>query len=151
MPNVEVRWAAINDFSDVAELDRSSWRDNRNSEFIPDGEHVWRIWIEHAYVCVAIEEDNIVGATLSVPSTKSDIHFVHKIFITVEYRGLGVGKKLLNKLCRKYDENNITAYLTTDTNNQAMQRLAEVAGFSERELVRGYNRKDGDRWLYKRV
>lgn len=153
---MEVRWASIADFSAIASLDRESWKDNRNSEFIPDGEHVWRVWVEHAYVCVAIdknnlESDKIFGVALSFPSTKHNIHFVHKIFMAAEYRGLGVGKKLMSKICSKYDENNITAYLTTDTDNKAMQRLAEASGFSEKELVRGYYQKNEDRWLYKRI
>ena len=54
-------------------------------------------------------------------------------------------------MCGKYDANKITAHLTTDTNNKAIQRLAEVVGFSERELIKGYYRANEDRWLYKRV
>ncbi|MGI9227600.1 MAG: hypothetical protein ACR2PU_02295 [Gammaproteobacteria bacterium] len=55
MFEIEVRWASIKDFLEIAELDRVSWQHNRNWEFIPDGEHVWRHWVEHAYVCVATE------------------------------------------------------------------------------------------------
>jgi len=51
MSGGSVRWATIDDFAEIAELDREVWGANRNSEFIPDGEHVWRIWIDHAYVC----------------------------------------------------------------------------------------------------
>jgi hypothetical protein len=45
---------------------------------------------------------------------------VHKIIIAAECRESGMGKKLMNIICSKYDENEITAHLTTDTNNTAM-------------------------------
>ncbi len=64
---------------------------------------------------------------------------------------MGPVKKLMKKMCGKYDKNEITAHLTTDTNNKAMQHLAEVVGFSERELIKGYYRENEDRWLYKRA
>lgn len=151
MSEIVITWASVEDFLAIAELDRISWLDNRNSQFIPDGEHVWRHWVEHAYVCVARQDQKIVGVVLSFPSTVPNIHFVHKIFIAAECRGKGVGKKLMQLVCDKYDVNKITAQLTTDTNNKAMQHLAEVVGFSERELIKGYYRENEDRWLYKRA
>lgn len=150
MFEIKVSWASVKDFLEIAELDRVSWRHNRNSEFIPDGEHVWRHWVEHAYVCVAKQNKKIVGVALSFPSTTPNIHFVHKIFIAEECRGTGVGKKLMNKICNKYDENHIAAQLTTDTNNKAMQCLAEKMGFSEKELIKGYYRDNENRWVYTR-
>jgi len=150
MSEVLIRWASIDDFLAIAELDRVSWNHNRNSEFIPDGEHVWRHWVEHAYVCVAAENKKIIGAALSFPSTSPNIHFIHKILIAADYRGVGIGKKLMNKLCDKFDENRIAAHLTTDTNNNAMQCLAEKMGFSEKELINGYYRENEDRWFYTR-
>ncbi|MFK7815831.1 MAG: N-acetyltransferase family protein [Gammaproteobacteria bacterium] len=156
MTDIEVRWASTDDFYAIAKLDREVWQDNRNSDFIPDGEHVWRVWVEHAYVCVALdnnkmEGNEVVGVALSFPSTAPNIHFMHKLFIAAEYRGHGVGDRLMSVICGKYDENNITAHLTTDTDNDAMQQLAEGFGFSVKELVRGYYRKNEDRWLYKRA
>lgn len=147
MSEVVIKWASVEDFLAIAELDRVSWLDNRNSEFIPDGEHVWRHWVEHAYVCVAKQNQKIIGAALSFPSTAPNIHFVHKIFIAAECRGTGIGKKLMQLICAKYDDNKIIAQLTTDTNNKAMQRLADAMGFSERELIKGYYRENEDRWL----
>ena len=100
---------------------------------------------------MAKQDQKVVGVALSFPSTAPNIHFVHKIFIAAGCRGKGLGKKLMKEMCGKYDANKITAHLTTDTNNKAIQRLAEVVGFSERELIKGYYRANEDRWLYKRV
>jgi phosphinothricin acetyltransferase len=49
------------DFLEIAVLDRRSWRKNRNSKYIPDGEHAWRLWAEHALVCCARKDGKIVG------------------------------------------------------------------------------------------
>ncbi|QMU61572.1 MAG: GNAT family N-acetyltransferase [Gammaproteobacteria bacterium] len=151
MSDLVVSWAAINDFLEIAELDRISWLHNRNSEFIPDGEHVWRHWVEHGYVCVAKQNQEIAGVALSFASTRPKFHFLHKVFLAKSYTGQGVGRKLLKVLCEKYDENKISVQLTTDTNNMAMQCLAERMGFSEKELVKGYYRENEDRWVYTRV
>jgi len=151
MFNVEIRWASVKDFLEIAELDRVFWVHNRNSEFIPDGEHVWRHWVEHAYVCVAKQNQEIVGVALSFPSIQPKLHFLHKVFLANECAGQGIGKKMMKVMCEKYDEKGITAQLTTDTNNKAMQRLAEGGGFSERELIKSYYRENEDRWLYKRA
>lgn len=151
MSEVLLRWAKVEDFPAIALLDRASWSDNRNSEFIPDGEHVWRVWIEHAYVCVAVANQKIIGVALSFPSTQANVHFLHKIFLAKEYRRQGVGEKLLARMCVKYDECGITAQLTTDTNNTAMQCLAETLDFSEKELVKGYYRNNEDRLVITRV
>ena len=151
MSNIEVRWASIKDFLEIAELDRTSWKRNRNSEFIPDGEHVWRHWVEHAYVCVASQNQKIVGVALSFPSIQPKLHFLHKIFLINECVGQGLGKKMMKFMCEKFDENGISAQLTTDTNNKAMQRLAEASGFAEKEFIKGYYRVNEDRWVYTRA
>ena len=107
--------------------------------------------VEHAYVCVAKQNQKIIGVAISFASTQPKFHFLHKIFLAKDYTEHGVGKKLLNELCGKYDENGITAQLTTDTNNRAMQCLVESMGFSEKGLVTAYYRENEDRWIYTRV
>ena len=39
---MEITRAKAGEFLEIAALDREAWKQNRNSEFIPDGEHVWR-------------------------------------------------------------------------------------------------------------
>ena len=51
--DITIRKSKISDFLEISELDRQAWRDNRNSDFIPDGEHVWRLWVEYSTVFVA--------------------------------------------------------------------------------------------------
>lgn len=111
---------------------------------------MWCVWIEHAYVCVATKNRKIIGVALSFPSTLPNIHFVHKIFIANGYRSKGIGKKIMNMICNKFDENKYIAKLTTDTNNKTMQYLAESMQFSEKEIIKGYYRANEDRWIYTR-
>jgi hypothetical protein len=49
------------DFLSIAALDRTEWRQNRNSKFILGGGHVWRLWTEHALVfCAVINQNRLV-------------------------------------------------------------------------------------------
>ena len=59
--------ATAADFLDVAALDRVAWAQNDQSEFIPDGEHVWRVWCELALVYVARRSGRLLGAILAFP------------------------------------------------------------------------------------
>ena len=55
------------DFLSVAEIDRNAWKHSRNGESIPDGEHVWRLWVEHALVFVARQAEEVTGAVIAFP------------------------------------------------------------------------------------
>jgi phosphinothricin acetyltransferase len=59
--------AKISDFLYIAKLDREAWKQNRNPEFIPDGEHVWRVWVEHALVFCAKQNEKIIGGAVAFP------------------------------------------------------------------------------------
>ena len=50
--NYEISTAQTDDFLSVAALDRIAWPDI-NDTFIPDGEHIWRVWCDHATLLVA--------------------------------------------------------------------------------------------------
>lgn len=79
--------ATESDFLAIAELDREAWELNRNSQFIPDGEHAWRLWVEHALVFLAKEQGIVIGVTLAFPCM-SGKWCVHKVFVNHEKRGL---------------------------------------------------------------
>ncbi len=68
-----IRPAQLQDFLCIAELDRESWKDNAYSKYIPDGEHAWRLWVEHALVFCAEEELQIVGVILAFPSVNGAV------------------------------------------------------------------------------
>ena len=50
---ISIDRAEPSEFLAIAHLDRLVWRNYPQSEFIPDGEHVWRVWCEYANVLVA--------------------------------------------------------------------------------------------------
>ena len=41
------------DFVGIAELDSGAWAESAHPDRVPDGEHVWRIWVDDAFVFVA--------------------------------------------------------------------------------------------------
>ncbi|MBF0133869.1 MAG: GNAT family N-acetyltransferase [Magnetococcales bacterium] len=144
------RKAEIKDFLEISALDRNAWKENNNSEFIPDGEHAWRLWVEHALVyCATNDNEKIVGAILSFPSI-DNIHCVHKVFVNRTYRGKGVGSTLFGELLGKIDDIGVDCFLTVDPTNYSAIKLYEKWGFGDRKFVKGYYRGNEDRFVMTR-
>lgn len=146
---VKYEKATVSDFLAIAELDREAWKLNRNSEFIPDGEHVWRLWVEHALVFLAKEANVVIGAILSFPCI-SKKWCVHKVFVRQDKRGLGIGTKLFDELLKEIDKIGVDCFLTVDPINDSAIRLYEKWGFTEREFIKGYYRPNEDRLVLTR-
>lgn len=146
---MEIRRAAEKDFLPIAALDRVAWKDNRHSEFVPDGEHVWRIWVEHALVFCAEEGGLIVGAVLAFPCMDGS-YCLHKVFMAHEAQGKGVGSRLFEVVLAEIDQLNADIFLTVDPENERAIRLYERWGFSERRFVAGFYREHEDRLVLTR-
>lgn len=146
---VKYEKATVAEFLAIAELDREAWKLNRNSEFIPDGEHVWRLWVEHALVFLAKEANVIIGAILAFPCI-SKKWCVHKVFVRQDKRDLGIGTKLFDELLKEIDKIGVDCFLTVDPINDSAIRLYEKWGFTEREFVKGYYRPNEDRFVLTR-
>jgi len=138
------------DFLGIAALDRSAWRDGRHPERIPDGEHVWRVWVAGAYVYVARDGNQVVGAIVAFPTRQGTL-FVHKVMVDKAWRGRGIGTRLFGLLLVDIDAHvHAACFLTVDPANEAaVERYARL-GFSEREHVTGYYRDDEDRYVLTR-
>lgn len=145
-PTIDIRHASAADFLAIAALDRLAWRNNRQSTFIPDGEHVWRIWVEHALVFVAVEERQIIGAVLAFPCL-SGAFCLHKEFVDPSRRGAGLGSRLFEAILREIDRRGADCFLTVDPVNEAALRLYAAWGFTERTFIPGFYRPGEDRNL----
>ncbi len=146
---IDLRTATASDFLAIAELDRRAWRGNRRGEFIPDGEHVWRVWCQCALTLVATAGDAVVGAAVAFPCTDGR-YAVHKIFVDPARRGRGIGGRLLAALVERLDERGVTSFLTVDPVNEAALALYERHGFTERGFIKGYYRPQEDRFVLTR-
>lgn len=145
-----IRRAVPRDFLAIAALDRTAWRRNTNAEFVPDGEHAWRIWCEYALVFVAGDADgHTVGAILAFP-TVQNIHCLHKVMVDERLRGKGVGARLFDTLLAELDAICGDCFLTVDPNNGNAIRLYQRYGFIQRELVEGFYRDGEDRLVMVR-
>jgi ribosomal protein S18 acetylase RimI-like enzyme len=147
MVNIEA--AQPKDFLAIAALDRVAWMKNAHSEFIPDGEHVWRIWCEHALVYVGKREGNVVSAILAFPGTDGR-YCVHKVMVDESCRGQGIGSKLFEILLKEIDRRKADAFLTVDPTNENAVKLYTKWGFTERSFVAGFYREYEDRLVMKR-
>lgn len=133
----------------VAVLDRLAWSENREATFIPDGEHAWRLWTEHAIVYVYEPGGEVLGASLAFP-TVSGVYCLHKIFVDRACRGDGVGTLLMTETLGEIDRLGVVCFLTVDPDNEAAIRLYESFGFVDRKFVKGYYRATEDRFVLTR-
>ncbi len=145
----EIVLAEPRDFLWVAALDRIAWPVEPDV-FIPDGEHAWRLWCEHATVLVAKlsdrevpESGNVAGALLMFP-TKQEETFLHKIMVHPDCRGLGIGSALMRAGLSRATAKTL---LTVNPQNHAAVKLYQNFGFEIRELVPGYYRPHEDRYI----
>jgi len=146
---MNVRRARPSDFLAIAALDRQAWRDNQHAEFIPDGEHAWRLWVEHALVFCAEQDDRIVGAVEAHPCMNGT-WCLHKVFVDASCRGGAIGSKLIEALLVAIDDLGVDAFLTVDPANASALKLYERWGFTHRRFVRGYYRDNEDRYILTR-
>ena len=149
--DITIRKAGISDFLTISELDRQAWRDNRNSDFIPDGEHVWRLWVEYSAVFIAEYDKKIIGTALLFKADNCSLYLFHKIFIDKNYRDKKIGNMFFQNIVDFLDKEKADCLLTTDPINSRMIRLCAKYGFNHKELVKDYYRRDEDRLVIKRM
>lgn len=140
--SLPVSKAVAGDFLEVAALDRIAWP-VRPETYIPDGEHVWRVWCEHATVLVArtdgsplTESGTVAGALLMFPTDGREL-FLHKIMVHPDCRGRGIGSALMRDALGRAKA---PVLLTVDPENTPAVRLYQSFGFTVRERVDGYYR-----------
>jgi len=142
--------AKSGDFLAIAALDRQAWKSCINSEFIPDGEHAWRIWVDWALVYIARRNLELVGAVLAFPVI-TGAYCVHKVMIVDGCRGWGIGSRLFEILLAEIDEQGgAECFLTVDPANSVALRLYAKWGFTERQFAPGYYREQEDRYVLTR-
>jgi len=145
-----VRRAQIEDFLSISELDRTAWSENRVADYIPDGEHIWRFWVEYSSVFVAKHGTRTVGAAIAFRANQSGLFMCHKLFVDHEFRNLGAGSQLLRQLCEDIDRFGADCVTTVDPVNEAMLSVCSRYGFTDKELVRSYYRSNEDRYVLLR-
>ncbi len=148
--NYRIEDAAPSDYLPVAALDRIAWPDDPQT-FIPDGEHIWRVWQDHALLLVARTTDGkktaetveIVGAVVMFPSKQNE-SVLHKIMVHPECRGQGIGTALMQAALEKA---RTPVLLTVNPNNDPAVQLYRNFGFEVRERIDGYYRPHEDRYI----
>lgn len=147
MPYVIER-ARPHDFLNIAALDRIAWTDS-GSQFIPDGEHIWRVWIDFATVLIARSArelpttGDIAGALVMFPTERRE-QFLHKIMVHPDCRGAGLGSQLMEAGLKLAT---VPVLLTVNPENLAAVRVYEKCGYRVRERIDGYYRSHEHRYI----
>lgn len=151
MKQVTIERATPSDFKEIADLDLVGWKQHRDSERIPDGQHVWRQWCEHSLVYVARNsEGRIVGAILAFRCIE-ELFCVHKVLVDVSCRGLGIGSQLFDALLAVLDKWGFDCFLTVDPVNTPAVHLYEKWGFVGSPVEKDYYGPGKDRIVMKRT
>jgi [ribosomal protein S18]-alanine N-acetyltransferase len=141
--------ARPDEFLRVAALDRLAWP-HAPQTFIPDGEHIWRIWCDYATLLVArladdttalLETGHVAGALVMFPTKQGEL-CLHKIMVHPNCRGTGIGSALMRRALEGADA---PVLLTVDPNNASAVALYRKFGFEVRERIDGYYRPHEDR------
>ena len=147
--NMIIRKTKTTDFLAIAALDRKAWKANSHGEFIPDGEHVWRVWCENALMFSAVQGEVIVGAILAFPCLDGSF-CVHKVFVERNLNGQGIGTKLFEVLTKALDELAVTSWLTVSPDNENARKLYAKWGFTNETFRKGFYRSYEDRFVLLR-
>lgn len=153
MTSAVVERAGVADFLEIAALDRVAWATNANADFVPDGEHVWRLWTEYAFVVMARAagaDRELIGFAAVFPTDQPALWCFHKLLLTPNRRQQGTGRAMVDVVTAFLDDQQFAAFFTTDPANAAMQRLGTSTGFTAGSLVRGYYRPSEDRLIFRR-
>ena len=151
MTEMRIEAAKSTDYLNVAALDRIAWP-IVPEVFIPDGEHIWRVWSDTATLLIARkandapplrESHDIAGALVQFPTQRGEL-FLHKIMVHPDCRGAGIGTQLMRAALAQA---NVPVLLTVDPQNAPAVKLYESLGFSVREHIRGFYRPHEDRYL----
>ena len=143
-PSIEIGRAAAREFLSIAALDRLAWPIVPD-EYIPDGEHIWRVWCDFATLLAARQSDtapplaetgHIAGAVVMFPTQTGEL-FLHKIMVHPALRGLGIGSRLMQAALAEADR---PVLLTVNPANVSAIKLYENFGYRIREHVPGYYR-----------
>ena len=149
-PRIHYARAEIPDFLPIAALDKIAWQATEHGEFLPDGEHVWRIWVEEAIVFCAKHDGHIIGAAIAFPCRGDQRYFLHKLFVAAEWRAQGIGKHLLGLVVEELECKCAECFLTVNPANHRAIALYKQFGFEEQRLVPGFYRAYEDRWILTR-
>jgi GNAT superfamily N-acetyltransferase len=150
LPGITCAQAMPVDFVGIAELDGRAWAESAHPDRVPDGEHVWRIWVDDAFVFVARDGARVVGAIVALPSRHGAL-LVHKVMVDAAYRRRGIGTRLFELLLEHVDATiRAACYLTVDPSREAEVRRYERLGFTEKRFVAGFYRNDEDRYVMTR-
>jgi ribosomal-protein-alanine N-acetyltransferase len=143
--------ATTNIFLKGAELDRRAWGSGPGSEFVPDGEHAWRLWSEYSYVAVALSSDDEIAGVLLAFDTSTGEHFAHKLFVSEDLRKAGIGHLLLTHYCAYLDKKQLSSVFSTSPSNTAMLHLSSKFDFVRDSLIPNYYGPGKDRVLRRRA
>ena len=143
MNNILIRRATINDLQVIQKLNNSLFeleKENYDSTIVRgwplsiDGKNYFEDLIKNNYVILAVLDDLIIGylaGTINEKGSYEEIQYgeINNMFINDNYRGYGIGKKLVDSFKTYCKDNNIF-------------NLKVTASFKNKNAIEFYRRND---------
>lgn len=150
MKNIEIRKATIEDLKYIQELNNDLFKlekANYDSSLIEnwplskDGEEYFTDLINNHYVVIALLNNEIVGylaGSINEKGSYEEIQYgeLNNMFINENFRGYGIGKKLIDSFKNYCKNNNIdNIKVTASFKNKDAINFYKKCGFSEFDLT----------------
>lgn len=149
MNDISIRKAGINDLEDIRRLNNELFELEINNfddtlvsgwPYTEEGLDYYKDLINNYYVYVAIKDDVVVGylagSILEYSHIKHKYAELNNMCINNNYRGLGIGTKLIDQFKSDMKNNNITEIrVTASYKNENAKKFYELKGFYEFETT----------------
>ena len=138
--NIEIAPASSNDISDIQHLFRKMFEiyhvdQDIEYPYTDSGISYLHNCVDHQIALVAKDVERTVGFltgaiehTLPFKTYRQHGH-LHNLFVLEEYRGQGIGKRLIVQFIQRCDENNVHRIITDSDDIEALRHLYTSLGF----------------------
>ncbi|UCC99407.1 MAG: GNAT family N-acetyltransferase [Phycisphaerales bacterium] len=137
---IDITRASRNDFSDIQALFRKMFEifhvdQNIEYPYTGNGISYLRNCIEHRIALVAKDNERTVGFLTggieAAPSFKTyrQHGHIHNLYVLEEYRGQGIGKRLILRFIQICEENDVGRIITDSDDIEILRRFYTSLGF----------------------
>ncbi|RLE47697.1 MAG: ribosomal-protein-alanine N-acetyltransferase [Candidatus Methanomethylicota archaeon] len=131
---VKLRNVSLKDLDEIYEIEKASF----NDLFYPKSVLKNLIILYGKLFIIAEVKGKIIGYVIARKKNRSTAHLV-SIAVTPSYRGMGIGKKLLNEIINKLAKNGATQItLEVEVNNKPAIHLYKDRGFEVVSEIKNY-------------
>ena len=118
---ITTEWRSISFEKIVSLYDSVGW-----SVYTKEVENLLKAFEMSTYVLVAIEEDQVIGVSRSISDSVS-IHYLQDILVSPNFQKKGIGRQLLQKTLKHFDQ--VRTHMILTDNEERQKLFYESFGY----------------------